>query len=55
MSEHLPEQDQICLSALDTILRHAFKILETSDDNREKLRVMGQVIDMRTTKIRYPC
>jgi hypothetical protein len=34
--EHLPEQYQICLSALDAILKHAFEILETSSDNREK-------------------
>jgi transcriptional regulator len=38
VTEHLPEQYQVCLSALDTILKHAFEILETSDDNREKLQ-----------------
>ena len=37
VTEHLPEQYQVCLAALDTILRRAFEILETSDDNREKL------------------
>jgi transcriptional regulator len=26
------------VSALDTILRHVYEILETSDDNREKLQ-----------------
>jgi hypothetical protein len=35
-TEYLPEQYQVCLSALDTILKHAFEILETSPDNREK-------------------
>jgi hypothetical protein len=40
VTEHLPEQYQICLSALDTILKHAFEILQTSDDNREKLQAM---------------
>jgi transcriptional regulator len=38
VTEHLPEQYQVCLSALDTILRHVYEILETSDDNREKLQ-----------------
>jgi transcriptional regulator len=40
VTDHLPEQYQVCLSALDTILKHAFEILETSDDNREKLQAM---------------
>src|ERR687883_1286584 len=39
-TEYLPEQYQVCLSALNTILKHAFDILETSDDNREKLQAM---------------
>jgi orotate phosphoribosyltransferase-like protein len=29
VTEHLPEQYQVCLCALDTILKHAFDILET--------------------------
>ena len=40
VTEHLPEQYQVCLSALDTILKHAFEILQTTDDNREKLQAM---------------
>jgi hypothetical protein len=40
VTEHLPEQYQVCLSALDTILKHAYEILQTSDDNREKLQAM---------------
>ena len=39
-TEYLPEQYQVCLCALDTILKHAFEILETSPDNREKLQAM---------------
>ena len=35
---HLPEQYQVCLSALDEIIKRAFDILETSDDDREKLQ-----------------
>jgi transcriptional regulator len=34
VTEHLPEQYQVCFSALDTILKHAVEILETSLDNR---------------------
>jgi hypothetical protein len=41
VTEHLPEQYQVCLTALDTILKHALEILETSDDNREKLQAMS--------------
>jgi hypothetical protein len=40
VTERLPEQYQVCLTALDTILKHAFEILQTSDDNREKLQAM---------------
>ena len=40
VTEHLPEQYQVCLSALDTILKHSFEILQRSDDNREKLQAM---------------
>ena len=40
VTEHLPEQYQICLTALDTILKHSFEILQTSQDNREKLQAM---------------
>ena len=39
VTEHLPEQYQVCLSALDTILKHAFEILETSEDNRERRHI----------------
>jgi transcriptional regulator len=37
--EHLPEQYQVCLTALDAIIKRAFDILETSPDNREKLQL----------------
>jgi hypothetical protein len=51
VTEHLPEQYQICLSALDTILRHAFQILEDSDDNREKLQAMELFKDTHLVKL----
>src|ERR671931_1337575 len=50
VTEHLPEQYQVCLSALDTILKHAFDILETSDDNKEKLQAMELFKDTHLVK-----
>ena len=40
VTEHLPEQYQVCLSALDEIIKRAFDILENSHDNRERLQAM---------------
>ena len=37
-AEYLPEQYHVYLSALDSILKHAYEILQTTDDNREKLQ-----------------
>jgi hypothetical protein len=51
MLEHLPEQYQVCLCALDTILKHSFEILETSDDNREKLQAMELFKDTHLVKL----
>jgi len=51
VTEHLPEQYQICLCALDTILKHSFEILQTSDDNREKLQAMELFKDTHLTKL----
>ena len=51
VTEHLPEQYQVCLTALDTILKHAFDILETSDDNREKLQAMQVFKDTHLVKL----
>ncbi len=51
VTEHLPEQYQVCLSALDTILKHAFEILQTPPDNREKLRAMKLFKDTHLVKL----
>ena len=51
VTEHLPEQYQICLTTLDTILKHAYEILETSDDNREKLQAMELFKDTHLIKL----
>jgi hypothetical protein len=43
VTEHLPEQYQVCLTALD--------ILDTSDDNREKLQAMELFKDTHLVKL----
>jgi hypothetical protein len=48
---HLPVQYQVCLTALDEIIKRAFEILETSDDNREKLRTMELFKDTYLVKL----
>ena len=51
VTEHLPDQYQVCLTALDAIIKRAFDILETSDDNREKLQAMQLFRDTHITKL----
>ena len=51
VTEHLPEQYQICLSALDTILKNTFVILQKSQDNREKLAAMELFKDTHLVKL----
>jgi hypothetical protein len=51
VTEHLPEQYQICLIALDTIIKHAFEISKTSNDNREKLQAMELFKDTHLVKL----
>jgi predicted transcriptional regulator len=50
-TDHLPEQYQICLTALDAIIKRAFEILETSDNNREKLQAMELFKDTHLVKL----
>jgi hypothetical protein len=47
----LPEQYQVCLTALDEIIKRAFDILENSTDNREKLQAMELFKDTRIVKL----
>jgi transcriptional regulator len=49
-TEHLPEQYQVCLIALDSIIKRAFDIIGTSDDNREKLQAMQLFEDTHLVK-----
>ena len=51
VTEHLPEQYQVCLTSLDAIIKRAFDILETSDDNREKLQAMELFQDTHLVKL----
>jgi predicted transcriptional regulator len=51
VTEHLPEQYQICLTALDAIIKRAFDILENSADNREKLQAMEVFKDAHLVKL----
>ena len=50
-TEYLPEQYQVSLTALDEIINRAFDILETSDDNREKLQAMELFKDTHLVKL----
>ena len=51
VTEYLPEQYQICLTALDTIIKHAFEILQNAYDNREKLHAMELFKDTHLVKL----
>jgi hypothetical protein len=51
VTEHLLEQYHLCLCALDTILKHAYDILQGSDDNREKLQAMELFKDTHLVKL----
>jgi Homeodomain-like domain len=50
-TEYFPEQYQVCLTALDEILKCAFDILENSPDNREKLQAMELFKDTHLVKL----
>jgi len=50
-TEHLPSQYQICLVALDSILKRTFDMIERSDDERIKLQAMELFKDTHTTKL----
>jgi hypothetical protein len=51
VTEHLPEQYQVCLCALDTILKNTFVIMQKTDDNREKLAAMELFKDTHLVKL----
>jgi hypothetical protein len=52
VTEHLPEQYQVCLTALDEILKRTFDSLENSPDNREKLQAMELFKDTYLVKLK---
>jgi hypothetical protein len=41
-TDHLPEQYNLCLTALDEVIKNAFYISVQSDDNIEKLGLNGE-------------
>jgi hypothetical protein len=51
VTQHLPEQYQVCLSALDRVLQNAFVIMTKSEDNREKLQAMQLFRDTHITRL----
>jgi hypothetical protein len=51
ITDSLPEQYQVCLSALDTILKNAFVIMQKTEDNREKLAAMELFKDTHLVKL----
>jgi transcriptional regulator len=51
VTEHLPEQYQIALRALDTILKHAYEILQEAYDNREKIQALELFKDTHLVKL----
>jgi len=51
LTEHLPEQYQVCLCALDTILKQAYIILQDSHDNKERIAALELFKDTHMTKL----
>jgi hypothetical protein len=51
VTEQLPEQYQVCLCALDTILKNTFVVMQKSQDNREKLAAMELFKDTHLVKL----
>jgi hypothetical protein len=51
VTEHLPEQYQICLTALDGIIKYAFDISKTTHDNRERLQALELYKETHITKL----
>jgi hypothetical protein len=49
--QYLREQYQVCLCALDAVLKNAFVIMTKSDDNREKLQAMQLFKDTHLIKL----
>src|SRR5215212_4301111 len=51
VTDHLPEQYQVCLVALDSIIKRAFEIFDISEDNKEKLQAMELFKDTHLVKL----
>jgi transcriptional regulator len=51
LTEHLPEQYQVCLCALDTILKHTYEILQQAHYNREKIAALDLYMETHMKKL----
>jgi transcriptional regulator len=51
ITDSLPQQYQVCLYALDTILKHAYEILQEAHDNREKVSALELFKDTHMTTL----
>lgn len=51
VTEHLPEQYHLCLTALDTVLKNAFEIMEKSEDDHDKLQALELFKDTHLQKL----
>ena len=49
VTEHLPEQYQICLTALDSIIKHAFEILQAMELFKDTHLVKLELLSNATT------
>jgi hypothetical protein len=51
LTERLPEQYSICLTALDNILKNAYEILQQARDNREKIAALELYMNTHMKKL----
>jgi hypothetical protein len=51
LTEVFPGQFEICLAALDSIIDRSYKILSTTEDNRERLQAMDMYKSTHITKL----
>jgi hypothetical protein len=51
LTEHLPQQYQVCLCALDTILKNTYTILQQAHDNKEKIAALELYMETHMKKL----
>jgi hypothetical protein len=50
-TDHLPQQYQICLVAFDSIIKRSSEMIETSEDNRERLLALEMFRETHQRKL----